>query len=110
MRSWNSWICSSKRKKIFEQYFYYFEISEVKLKQPLSGTHTNHWLMALKLPERESRDTLLRLTNEQGIMTRPIWQLMYRLPMYANCQRDAQANAEFLEERIVNIPSSATLE
>jgi perosamine synthetase len=40
------------------------------------------------------------------VMTRPIWQLMYRLPMYANCQRDENANAEFLEERIVNIPSS----
>ena len=39
-------------------------------------------------------------------MTRPIWQLMFRLPMYADCQRDAQINALFLEERIVNIPSS----
>ena len=40
-------------------------------------------------------------------MTRPIWQLMYRLPMYGSCQRDTQENSEFLEERIVNIPSNA---
>ena len=39
-------------------------------------------------------------------MTRPIWQLMFRLPMFKNCQRDSQDNARFLEERIVNIPSS----
>ena len=39
-------------------------------------------------------------------MTRPIWQLMYRLSMYQHCYRDAQKNAEYLEERIVNIPSS----
>ena len=40
-------------------------------------------------------------------MSRPIWQLMHRLPMYEHCQRDVQKNALFLEERIVNIPSSA---
>jgi perosamine synthetase len=49
----------------------------------------------------------LEKTNAAGIMTRPIWQLMYRLPMYASCQKDEQVNAEYLEERIINIPSSA---
>ncbi len=52
------------------------------------------------------RDLFLNETNAKSVMTRPIWQLMYRLPMYSNCQRDNQINAEFLEERIVNIPSS----
>jgi len=55
------------------------------------------------------RDEILQETNKAGVMTRPIWQLMYRLPMYAHCQRDEQKNAEFLEERIINIPSSARL-
>jgi perosamine synthetase len=32
--------------------------------------------------------------------------LMFRLPMYENFQKDHQKNAMFLEERIVNIPSS----
>ena len=61
------------------------------------------------LENKTERDTFLKLTNKQGVMTRPIWQLMYRLPMYKNCQKDRQANAEFLEERIVNIPSSAII-
>ena len=55
------------------------------------------------------RDLFLEETNKNGVMTRPIWQLMYRLPMYKNCQKDCQKNAEFLEERIVNIPSSAII-
>jgi aminotransferase in exopolysaccharide biosynthesis len=71
------------------------------------GTQWNYWLMSLQLENKEERDAVLAVTNEQGVMTRPIWQLMYRLPMYENCQRDDQKNAAFLEERIVNIPSSA---
>ena len=46
---------------------------------------------------------------ENKVMTRPIWQQMYRLSMYQHCYRDAQKNAEYLEERIVNIPSSVRL-
>jgi len=38
-------------------------------------------------------------------MTRPIWRLMNKLPMYKSCQRDSLKNAEYLEERVVNIPS-----
>ena len=62
--------------------------------------------MAVELANKEDRNSFLEDTNKQGVMTRPIWQLMYRLPMYQDCQRDAQKNAEYLEERIVNIPSS----
>ena len=62
--------------------------------------------MCVELENKAERDLFLETTNANGVMTRPIWQLMYRLPMYAYCQRDEQMNAEFLEERIVNIPSS----
>ena len=55
---------------------------------------------------KEDRDAFLKATNTAGVMTRPIWQLMFRLPMYQNYYRDAQKNAIFLEKRIVNIPSS----
>jgi perosamine synthetase len=63
-------------------------------------------LMCLELENKAQRDIFLKETNLAGVMTRPIWQLMHRLPMYKDCQRDAQVNAQFLEERIVNIPSS----
>ena len=62
--------------------------------------------MCVELENKAEREAFLKETNAQDIMTRPIWNLMYRLPMYQHCQRDAQTNAEFLEERIVNIPSS----
>ena len=34
-----------------------------------------------------------------------VWELMFKLPMYTNCQRDNQKNALFLKDRIINIPS-----
>lgn len=74
---------------------------------PASTSQWNYWLMSVQLENREARDEFLDKTNSQGVMTRPIWQLMYKLPMYSDCQRDNQRNAEFLEDTIVNIPSSA---
>jgi hypothetical protein len=78
----------------------------MKFREEIEGTKANYWLMCLESENLENRNEFLRQTNTMGVMTRPIWQLMFRLPMYVNCYRDAQVNAIFLEERIVNIPSS----
>ena len=96
------------KAKVYEQYHEFFSKSDIDLMRiPKSTSQWNYWLMSVMFENREHRDTFLKESNEQGVMTRPIWQLMYRLPMYSHCQRDNQLNAEFLEERIVNIPSSA---
>jgi aminotransferase in exopolysaccharide biosynthesis len=96
----------AQKRKLFEQYLNFFSESGIQMKQPLGNTQSNHWLIALELPSRSERDVFLQETNAAGVMTRPIWQLMYRLLMYRDCQRDGQKNAEYLEDRIVNIPSS----
>jgi perosamine synthetase len=72
---------------------------------------SNYWLNALVLDEEsaEKRDVLLEITNNAGIMTRPAWTPMHRLPMYADCPRMDLAIAESLERRLINIPSSANL-
>jgi len=100
------------KAKVYEQYHEYFsKVDNVIQLMPIpeSTSQWNYWLMSVKLENREQRDAFLKDTNIQGVMTRPIWQLIYRLPMYTHCQRDSQRNAEFLEERIVNIPSSAEI-
>lgn len=78
----------------------------IHFRQELSDTKANYWLMCVELGDKSERDLFLKATNDKGVMTRPIWNLMYKLPMFAHCQRDSQTNAAFLEERIVNIPSS----
>jgi dTDP-4-amino-4,6-dideoxygalactose transaminase len=72
----------------------------------MPNTKANYWLMCVELENKQQRDLFLKETNDAKVMTRPIWQLMYKLPMYKDCFRDEQVNAEFLEDRIVNIPSS----
>ena len=73
---------------------------------------SNYWLNALLLdePDTARRDRLLEATNDAGLMTRPAWTLMHRLPMYGDHPRDDLSTAEALEARLVNLPSSATLE
>jgi perosamine synthetase len=51
-------------------------------------------------------DAFLQYTNEHEMMTRPAWQLMNRLEMFKNCQYADLSNAEWLADRMVNIPSS----
>jgi len=42
-------------------------------------------------------------------MTRPIWALMNHLTMYQKSRRGDLADAEWLEERVVNLPSSVVI-
>lgn len=72
----------------------------------LPGTTSNFWLNAILLESRADRDELLRRTNEQGVMTRPAWRLMNDLPMFQHCRHDGLPNSRWIEDRLVNLPSS----
>jgi perosamine synthetase len=71
-----------------------------------AGTRANHWLNTIVLADRAERDRFLELSNGQDVMTRPVWVLMHKLPAFAAAFRDALPDAEYLEDRLVNIPSS----
>lgn len=94
------------KRNLSREYDLFFKSKGFNFRTELPNTKANYWLMCVELESLKERNLFLSETNNAKVMTRPIWQLMYRLPMYANCQRDEQANAQFLEERIVNIPSS----
>ncbi|MDQ6212207.1 LegC family aminotransferase [Achromobacter insolitus] len=70
------------------------------------GCRSNYWLNAVICESREARQQLLAATNQAGVMTRPIWALMSDLSMYKNCKSADLQNARWLEERVVNLPSS----
>ena len=93
------------KANLAKEYEVFFENSGIKFRKETENTKANYWLMCVELESKKDRDLFLEQTNNSGIMTRPIWQLMFRLPMYENCQKDSQKNAIFLEQRIVNIPS-----
>lgn len=79
-------------------------------KEP-SYARSNYWLNVLLLDEEYAarRDSLLLATHEQGILTRPPWTLLNKLPMFQSSPRMDLSIAESLEQRIINIPSSASL-
>ncbi len=72
---------------------------------------SNYWLNALLLDEgnEDALENILETTNENGIMTRPAWDLMNTLPMYADCPSMDLERSEALAKRLLNIPSSAFL-
>jgi len=95
---------------VYENYTTFFASETLGIElMPIPETTSkwNYWLISARLENRNRRDEFLEATNRDGIMTRPIWQLMYRLPMYSDCQRDSLKNSKILEDTIINIPSSA---
>lgn len=73
------------------------------------GARSNYWLNAIFLENRKERDSFLEETNANGVMTRPIWDLMSDLPMYKHCQAMDLKVARSIGDRLVNIPSSVRL-
>lgn len=70
---------------------------------------SNYWLNVLILKDKDARQDFLEYTNDNGVMTRPIWELMNRLPMFENCENDGLKNTIWFADRVVNIPSSVRL-
>lgn len=94
------------KRELAGEYEQFFSSKGIQFRTESENTKANYWLMCVQLNDKNERDLFLKETNGAGVMTRPIWQLMYKLPMYKDAMRDEQKNAQFLEERIVNIPSS----
>jgi aminotransferase in exopolysaccharide biosynthesis len=94
------------KRSLAQNYSSFFRSKGIRFRTENPDSKANYWLMCVELENKDERDLFLKATNDSKVMTRPIWRLMFRLPMYADCQKDDQKNARFLEERLVNIPSS----
>lgn len=70
---------------------------------------SNYWLNVVMLKDKAAQQEFLEYTNDHGVMTRPVWELMNRLEMFKHCENDGLKNTEWLADRIVNIPSSVRL-
>ena len=94
------------KTKLADKWSGLFDEKGVKFVSALEENKANHWLNAIILDSKEDRDAFLKMTNDNDVMTRPIWMLMSKLPMFKNCQTDGLENSLWLEDRVVNIPSS----
>jgi len=97
------------KRNLAKKYEIFFKDKDfIFFKEP-KNSKSNYWLNSIIFENNIQRDKFLKETNSNGIMTRPIWRLMSKLPMFKNAQYDDLENSEWLSKRVVNIPSSVTL-
>ena len=100
---------ASKREtaKAYEEFFN--DIPDIEFFVDTPNTRSNYWLNVVILKDKEAQLNFLEYTNDNGVMTRPIWELMNRLPMFEKCENDGLKNTIWFADRVVNIPSSVRI-
>lgn len=96
----------ANKRQLAKAYQTFFEGSGIEFFNEPEYCKSNYWLNAVILKDEQQRDDFLAYTNEHGVMTRPIWQLMTKLEMFKHAQTGNLDNAVWLASRVVNIPSS----
>lgn len=94
------------KRQLAHMYLDFFKGTDFEFVTEPDYAKSNYWLNAVICPSLKEREKLLKQTNAEGVMTRPIWQLMHRLPMFKNAIAGNLSQSEFIEARLVNIPSS----
>lgn len=99
----------NKKRELAVAYNDFFKNEAIDFISEPQNCKSNYWLNAVILNNRKERDEFLNYTNSNGVMTRPIWELMNRMEMFKKYQVGNIKNAEWLADRVVNIPSSVIL-
>lgn len=97
------------KRSLAQLYREFFSGSEYQFVEEPDYARSNYWLNAVVCPDVNVRDGLLKITNDAGVMTRPVWSLMTRLPMFEKAMRGDLTCSISLEQRLVNLPSSPKL-
>lgn len=98
------------KRETAKQYAEFFKnIDDIDFFIEPEDSRSNYWLNVVILKDKAAQLEFLQYTNDHGVMTRPIWELMNRLPMFELCQHDSLENTLWLADRVVNIPSSVRM-
>ena len=95
-----------QKRDLANSYNEFFSGTDFKFVNEPDYAKSNYWLNAIICPNAETREVFIKETNAQGVMTRPIWKLMHRLPMFKNAKCGPLPISEWIESCLVNIPSS----
>lgn len=94
------------KRELSSAYINYFANTKMRFVIEPENSRSNYWLNAVLLENLDERNKALTELNDAGVMARPCWQLMHRLEMFKDCTKDNQQNAEWIFDRLINIPSS----
>jgi len=98
-------IISNKRETA-EMYQNFFSNLGINCIHEPANSKSNYWLNALLLDDFSQREELLDHLNSNGVQARPVWTLMHKMTPYEEYQKTDMENSLYLEERVINIPSS----
>ena len=87
----------------------FFATTSIRYISEQENSRSNYWLNAILLNDEDERNAFLRYTNENSVMTRPCWRPMHKLDMFKNNITGDLSNVQWIESRLVNIPSSAII-
>jgi len=94
------------KRELAKNYQQFFKSKKINFAKEQKDSVANYWLNALILKDKEERNDFLAYSNSNGVMARPIWELMSNLQLFKNCPKSNLENSNWLVERVVNIPSS----
>ncbi len=98
------YFLEQKRKRASD-YTDYFKKSSWKFVVEPKNTKSNYWLCTILTKNESERDAFLEISNAHGIMTRPAWELLHTLPIYAHCLHDELFASKNIATRLINLPS-----
>ena len=96
----------TNKRNLANKYETFFKSMDYNFFKEPEDSRSNYWLNSIILKNKNQLDKFLEETNSKGIMTRPVWTLMNKLPMFKDVQCNDLKNSNWLAERVANIPSS----
>jgi len=97
------------KRDLAMKYKEFFDRLDVEFFTEPEYATSNYWLNAIFLRDRKEKDEFLEFSHENGVLCRPAWVLMNKLPMYKDCFSYKLKNANKIEDKLVNIPSGVIL-
>ena len=94
------------KREIAEKYNQFFKGTDMEFIREPDHARSNYWLNGIYLRTKEEKNSFLKYSNDNGIITRPTWELLNRLPIFSDAHCGDLTNAEWISDRLVNLPSS----
>ena len=98
-----------KRKDFVGKFYtdHLSKVGDITFQKVNKDVITNHWLFTIKT---KSQKKLLKFLNKNGIISRPFWMPMNKLPMYKNCiYINNSNNCKTIHKNCISIPSSTNI-
>jgi perosamine synthetase len=94
------------KRNLASSYQSFFKNTPYRFIEESPQALSNYWLNAILANNYNERNAMLTFFNDSGVMARPCWMPMHKLKMFENCYRTSMDNTEWINDRLINIPSS----